>query len=319
MNEITRRDAMIKAAGVVAGIAGAAVVGAAVMPGAEAGSGAKAAAGEPGRNELLTAKAMPTVYLPHGGGPWPFVDLGFDRAELDHLATWLRALPTLPATPPRAVLVISAHWEESAPTVMTSARPPMLYDYYGFPPASYEITWPAPGDPALAARVRELLNAAGFSTAEDAHRGFDHGTFVPLKLAWPAADIPTVQLSLKRGLDPAEHLAMGRALAPLRSEGVYLVGSGMSYHNMRGFGSAAGRAVADAFDAWLQETVALPAAERDARLVAWAQAPSARLAHPREEHLLPLMVVAGAAGADLGTTAWSGNVLGVRVSGVRFG
>ncbi|MCA8915976.1 MAG: dioxygenase, partial [Planctomycetes bacterium] len=146
---------------------------------------------------------MPVYFVPHGGGPWPFVDVGFgDRAELDQLAGYLRSLPAALPVKPRALLVISAHWEEPVLTVMTGERPPLYYDYYGFPPESYTLTWPAPGDPALAARVRELLGAAGFATAEDAGRGFDHGTFVPLKLAYPAADVPAVQLSLRRGLDP---------------------------------------------------------------------------------------------------------------------
>src|SRR5690606_15330538 len=121
------------------------------------------------------------------------------------------------------------------PTVTTAERPPMLYDYSGFPPESYRVTWPARGNPALANRVRGLLEKAGSKTAADAKRGYDHGTFVPLKLTYPDAEIPTVQLSLKTGLDPAEHLAMGRALAPLRDEGVFIVGSGMSFHNMRAF------------------------------------------------------------------------------------
>src|SRR5689334_4254312 len=116
---------------------------------------------------------------------------------------------------------------------MSGEHPPMLYDYYGFPPESYRITWPAPGDPALAGRVRELLGAAGFESGANAERGFDHGTFVPLKLTYPDADVPTVQLSLKEGLDPAEHIAIGRALAPLRDEGVLIVGSGMTFHNLR--------------------------------------------------------------------------------------
>jgi aromatic ring-opening dioxygenase catalytic subunit (LigB family) len=215
--------------------------------------------------------------------------------------------------------MISAHWEERVPTIMTSAHPPMLYDYYGFPPASYEIEWPAPGSPELASRVALLLSAAGIESGEDSARGFDHGTFVPLKLAFPGADVPTVQLSLKAGLDPATHLAIGRALAPLRDEGVLIVGSGMSYHNMRGFGR--GTAVPDslAFDTWLGETVALPAADRDARLTAWASAPSARACHPREEHLLPLMVVAGAAQNDRGTLPFRDSVIGVRVSAAQFG
>jgi aromatic ring-opening dioxygenase catalytic subunit (LigB family) len=262
---------------------------------------------------------MPVVYIPHGGGPWPFVDLGFgDPAELEKLATHLRSLPSMTPTKPRALLVISAHWEERAPTVMTGEKPPLLFDYYGFPPESYKLTWPAPGDPALAARVRALLEGAGLSTAEDAQRGFDHGTFVPLKLAYPAAEIPTVQLSLKRGLDPAEHLAIGRAIAPLRDEGVLIIGSGMSYHNLRAFGPA-GRAPSAAFDAWLNDAIAQDPEERARRLTAWSRAPSARAAHPREEHLLPLMVVAGAAGADRGAVAYSGTLMGLRLSGHAFG
>ncbi|MFO0744536.1 MAG: class III extradiol ring-cleavage dioxygenase [Myxococcota bacterium] len=262
---------------------------------------------------------MPVVYLPHGGGPWPFVDLGMDPRELEPLADYLRALAALPKTPPKAVLVVSAHWEEPVATLMTAERPPLYYDYYGFPPESYQITWPAPGDPTLAARVRELLAAAGFESAVDGKRGFDHGTFVPLKLAYPQADVPTLQLSLLRGLDPARHLALGRALAPLRDEGVFIVGSGMSYHNMRGFGDPRARGVSETFDAWLAESAGLDAAARAERLTHWASAPAARAAHPREEHLIPLMVVAGAAGDDRGTPGFSGSVLGVRVSAFHFG
>ncbi|MBM7116819.1 DODA-type extradiol aromatic ring-opening family dioxygenase [Archangium primigenium] len=262
---------------------------------------------------------MPVVFIPHGGGPWPFVDMGFnDPQEFSALSGYLQSLRAVPKTPPKALLVISAHWEEAVPTVMTSPRPPMLYDYYGFPPASYQITWPAPGDPQLAARVRELLGAAGFQTASDAQRGYDHGTFIPLKLTYPNADVPTVQLSLKHGLDPAEHLAMGRALAPLRDEGVFIIGSGMSYHNLRaGFGRGAQR-VAEDFDAWLRETAVLDAPARDARLSQWDQAPAGRQSHPREEHLLPLMVIAGAAGADRGTIAYNGTFIGTRLSAVHF-
>src|SRR3954463_1962076 len=179
---------------------------------------------------------MPVVFLPHGGGPWPFVDLPFgSKSELDALARYLRSVSALPKTPPKAVLVISAHWEESVPTVMTGTHPPMLYDYYGFPPEAYTISWPAPGDPELAGRVRQLLETSSFKTAADPNRGFDHGTFVPLKLTYPDADVPTVQLSLKRGLDPLEHVAIGRALMPLRDEGVFIIGSGMTFHNLRAF------------------------------------------------------------------------------------
>ncbi len=315
-NGLTRRGAI--AAGLVgaAGLAGLASAG---------GAASAAAAGTAGTRESdVPAKTpsdrMPVAYIPHGGGPWPFVDLGFgDKRELDALAAYLRALGSAPPKAPAALLVISAHWEEPVPTVMTSARPPMLYDYYGFPPEAYRITWPAPGQPQLAARVRELLGAAGIESRADAERGFDHGAFVPLKLAYPEADVPTVQLSLKQGLDPAEHLAIGRALAPLRDEGVFLVGSGMSFHNQRAFRDRGARPIGDAFDGWLRETVTLAATERDARLVAWSSAPAARQAHPREEHLLPLMVVAGAAGDARGAVAYEGTLTGVRIAGCRFG
>ena len=266
-----------------------------------------------------TSSRLPVVFVPHGGGPWPFVHVGFgSEAEQADLAGFLRGVRDLPKSPPSALLVVSAHWEEPLPTVMNGERPPLLFDYYGFPPESYELTWPAPGEPALAARVRALLGEAGIASAENPERGFDHGAFVPLKLAYPNAEVPTVQLSLKVGLDPREHLAIGRALAPLRDEGVFIIGSGMTYHNMRGMGPQ-GRPAASAFDAWLRDAATRPAAERDAELAHWQAAPSARAAHPREEHLLPLMVIAGAAGADQGRIAYRGSLLGLEFSGYAFG
>jgi aromatic ring-opening dioxygenase catalytic subunit (LigB family) len=267
------------------------------------------------------AARLPVIYLPHGGGPWPFVDLGrfVWPGEAEALRAYLEGLPHDLSPAPRALLVISAHWEEAVPTVMTAERPPMLYDYFGFPEASYQIEWAAPGDRNLATRVRELLSQAGIDSAENATRGFDHGTFVPLKVAFPRAELPTVQLSLKRGLDPADHLALGRALAPLRDEGVLIVGSGMSFHNLRSFGHRAAQAVAETFDAWLCEAAQAEPELRRERLISWAQAPEARQAHPREEHLLPLMVVAGAAGADPGRVAFSGTFGGMRISALHYG
>ncbi len=262
---------------------------------------------------------MPVVYLPHGGGPWPFVELGMNDPEgFAELARYLRSIPSVPPVAPRALLVISAHWEERVPTVMTHERPPMLYDYYGFPPASYEITWPAPGHPMLAERVRALLGDAGFETAGDAGRGFDHGTFVPLKVAYPAADVPVVQLSLLRSLDPEEHLRLGRALGPLRDEGVFIIGSGMTFHNLRAFMDPRSRPIAESFDAWLREATTQEPTERDRRLLRWSEAPTARLAHPREEHLLPLMVIAGAAGQDRATVPYNGTYMGLRLSAYHF-
>jgi aromatic ring-opening dioxygenase catalytic subunit (LigB family) len=217
-----------------------------------------------------------------------------------------------------ALLVISAHWEARLPTVMTSPSPPMYYDYGGFPPEAYAIQWPAPGDPELAARVQALLRDAGFDTAEDPRRGFDHGTFVPFKMTFPDADVPVVQLSLKAGLDPKEHFEIGRALAPLRDEGVFIVGSGDSFHNMRGF-SRAFLERSEAFNTWLTEVVTGLSGDRRARLASWATAPFAKLCHPREEHLIPLMVIAGAAGDDNGKVTWTGPFMGPQQVGYHFG
>ena len=168
---------------------------------------------------------QPTFFLSHGGGPWPFMDGDYRRAHAK-LEASLQSLPATLPERPRAILMISAHWEEAAFTVMTSPAPGMLYDYGGFPPHTYEVVYPAPGDPALA----EL------PAARDARRGFDHGAFCTLVPMFPDADVPVVQLSLRRGLDPAEHLALGRALRPLRDEGVLILGSGFSFHNLRLYG-----------------------------------------------------------------------------------
>ncbi|MCP3144909.1 DODA-type extradiol aromatic ring-opening family dioxygenase [Pyxidicoccus xibeiensis] len=311
-----RKDGVTRRAAVVGGLVGAASLAAVV-----ASTSREQPSSEPDeRQKTPGGERLPVVFMPHGGGPWPFVDLGFDdKPGFAALTEYLQSVRNLPKTPPKALLVISAHWEESVPTVMTSPRPPMLYDYYGFPPASYQLQWPAPGNPQLAARVRELLGAAGFQTAADSQRGYDHGTFVPLKLTYPEADVPTVQLSLIQGLDPEQHLAMGRALAPLRDEGVFIIGSGMSYHDLRGFFGPNARRVSETFDVWLRETATLEAKDRDARLAEWDRAPSGRQSHPREEHLLPLMVIAGAAGADRGTIPYNGMFMGTRLSAVHFG
>jgi aromatic ring-opening dioxygenase catalytic subunit (LigB family) len=261
---------------------------------------------------------MPIVFVPHGGGPWPFVEMGFPKADVDRLAGYLRSVHDVPRRPPRALLVISAHWEEPVPTVMTAEQPSILYDYYGFPPESYAITWPAPGEPKLASRVQSLLDAAGIPNAADGDRGFDHGTFIPLKLTYPDADVPAIQLSLKLGLDPSEHLTIGRALAPLRDEGVFVVASGMTFHNLRIFRDPRAVPAAEAFDAWLRETMTLEADERNRRLEQWTTAPAARTAHPREEHLLPLMVAAGAAGEDRATVAFNDTFTGLRLSAYHF-
>ena len=263
---------------------------------------------------------QPTIFLPHGGGPCFFMEWTWGpRDTWAPLAAWLGEMVASLPERPRALLVVSAHWEAPRPTVTTSSAPPLLFDYSGFPLHTYLLSWPAPGDPALAARVRSLLAAAGIPSEEDPRRGYDHGVFVPLKVALPEAEIPTVQLSLVRGLDPGLHLAMGHALAPLRDEGVLIIGSGMSYHAMDAFFTARATQDSARFDEWLDATVAEVGPARDAALAQWAQAPAGRASHPREEHLLPLMVAAGAGGGEPGRVVHRSEVMGARISAVRFG
>jgi aromatic ring-opening dioxygenase catalytic subunit (LigB family) len=266
---------------------------------------------------------MPSVFIPHGGGPCFFMDPPVNDPELwDGMAAYLRGIAAALPAKPKAILVISAHWEATRPTVNSGAQPGMLFDYYGFPEHTYRLSFPAAGSPELAACVRALLGASGIESDEDAARGYDHGVFVPFLLIWPDADVPVVQLSLQAGLDPAAHRAIGRALAPLRDEGVLIVGSGMSYHNLREFFAPDARAVAasEQFDAALTEAVeAEDANMRDAQLDRWKLMPGALACHPRPEHLLPLMVVAGAADGESGRRVYNDRIFGKAVSGFQFG
>lgn len=236
------------------------------------------------------------------------------------LAAALADMPRQIGRKPRAILMVSAHWEAPSFTVQTAARPGMLYDYYGFPPETYQVQYPSPGSPDVAQRTLELLNHAGLPAAADPDRGYDHGMFCPMAVMVPQADVPVLQLSLRQGLDPQDHLALGRALAPLRDEDVLIVGSGLSYHNLRAFGPA-GRDASVAFDAWLAETMLGPATARTERLVGWKRAPRARDAHPREEHLLPLMVAVGAAEAEPAERVYHEERFagGITVSSFRLG
>lgn len=261
---------------------------------------------------------QPTHYIPHGGGPCFFMDWRMGPPDTwDRLAAYLRGLlDTLPERP-KAILVISAHWEAQQPTMQVGAKPPLLFDYYGFPDHTYQLEWPAPGAPALSDRVFTLLEKAGLNPAK-AERGYDHGVFVPLLLTVPDASIPTIQLSLHHDLDARYHLELGRALAPLRDEGVWIVGSGMSFHDMRGFMQPRSLPISKQFDGWLTEAVEKAGPARADQLAAWLEHPRARAVHPREEHLLPLMVVAGAA-EEPGRIEHTDEVMGVEVVAARFG
>ncbi len=261
------------------------------------------------------SELLPSFYVPHGGGPCFFMD---DPAGTwTGMAAFLRGLPaTLPRVP-RAIVCVSGHWETDGFAATASPAPPLVFDYYGFPPHTYQLTYPAPGDPALARNIVALIEAVGLRAATDANRGYDHGVFVPLKVIYPDARIPVIEVSMDRGLDPALHLQLGRALRSLREQDVLLLCAGMSFHNLRAMNDPRALVPSMAFDAWLTDAVTQMPAERATRLERWHEAPSARIAHPRHEHLLPLMVAAGA-GDGRGERVYHERVLGMVVSGYRF-
>jgi 4,5-DOPA dioxygenase extradiol len=259
-------------------------------------------------------KQVQIVYFSHGGGPLPILGDASHKAMIDFMTRLPNRLRR-----PEAILVISAHWEESAATVQGAQNPGMFYDYYGFPAEAYEITYKSPGSPELAKRITGILEDNKIPSRIDPQRGFDHGHFIPLKLMYPNADIPSLQLSLLRGLNPSAHIALGKALRGLANENILVIGSGFSFHNMRAFmqGEAGEIDQAnEAFQDWLIETCSgsMTQAEREKRLIEWEKAPSARYCHPREEHLLPLHVCQGIAdrGAEL---IFDDQILGVRSVG----
>ena len=259
---------------------------------------------------MTTSARMPTAYIFHGGGPCFFMD--WDPADAwDALRATLEGIgPGLP-TAPKAIVVVTAHWEAPMITVTSGASPGLIYDYGGFPPHTYQLTYPAPGSPDVAARIGALLERSGIAHRLDPDHGWDHGVFIPLKVMFPKADVPVVAVSVRRDFDPLAHLELGRALAPLRDEGVLIVGSGSSFHHFGNFGRPD---YAVPFDDWLNDVLVQPSAARWDSLVHWEDAPFAREAHAREEHLLPLMVAAGAADDLPARTIFRGEVLDTSVS-----
>lgn len=258
---------------------------------------------------------QPTFFIPHGGGPCFFMD--DPRGVWTGMEAFLRSLPQrLPETPV-AILVVSGHWETEGFALTGAEKPGLIYDYNGFPAHTYQLRFDAPGAPDLARDAAVLLQGAGLKARVDPERGLDHGVFVPLKVAFPNADVPVVEMSVDRNLDPALHLAAGRALAPLRDKGVVIVASGMSFHNMRGYGDPRFTEPSQAFDHWLTEAVQSPTEARAAALESWATAPAGRLSHPDEEHLLPLMVAAGASDAP-GERVYAELVMQTAISGFQF-
>ena len=263
---------------------------------------------------------QPVFFIPHGAGPCFFMDWS-PRNTWDGMADFLRSVIGRLPEKPTAILLVSAHWRTQEFSVTAGSQPDLIYDYFGFPDHTYKLTYPAPGAPALAHRVSRLLVGAQQNTLEDSGRGFDHGMFIPLKVMFPEADIPVVQLSLRQDLDPEAHLQAGRALAPLRDEGVLILGSGMSFHNMRGYGDKRFTPLSEAFDDWLTDTVEGDSGIRYQRLRKWVQAPHALDCHPHgdEEHLIPLLVAAGAAGEEPGKKVYSERVMETQLSAFQFG
>lgn len=262
----------------------------------------------------------PVYFISHGGGPWPWMPDALPAYA--QLVDSLQEIPGQLDMPPQAIVMVSAHWEtDGAFGVMTNSQPPMLYDYYGFPEHTYRISYPAPGSPALAQHIIELLEKAGLPAVADSQRGFDHGAFVPLALMYPNADIPVVQVSIQANFQPQVHFELGRALAALREENVLIVCSGLSYHNLREIRSI-GAIPSAQFDAWLQQVLVHgPAEKRLEQLAQWDNAPSARRAHPREDHLVPLLVAAAAAEHEPAICIYNDDstFAGITASSFRFG
>lgn len=247
--------------------------------------------------DVKTDSLSPILYISHGGGPLPLLG---DESHQELVAN-LKYLSTL-ITRPAAIIVISAHWEEEKPTITSGTSPQLIYDYYGFPKEAYAIQYPAPGNPDLANILYDLLSQYNIKTKLDDQRGFDHGLFVPLKIMYPSAEIPCIQISLVKGLNPVEHLQIGKALSSLRSRNVLIIGSGFSFHNLRALfekPTTEAQSLNESFENWLIKTcndAELSEIERENRFVNWEVAPGARYCHPREEHLIPLHVCYGVAG-----------------------
>ena len=237
---------------------------------------------------------LPSLFLSHGA---PNLPLSGAPAK-----QFLQRLPMLLPARPRAILVVSAHWETSRPQVSAVERNDTIFDFSGFQPELYDLRYPAPGSPDLAARVVELLSIAGFTGASTARRGLDHGAWVPLLLMYPEADIPVAQLSVLPGRSAADHLALGQALAPLAEEGVLVLGSGSLTHDLSQF-AIFRDAIAEPEPIWVSafaDWIDLTLSEGQiADLVDYRRlAPCAKRNHPTEEHLLPLFVALGAGGAN---------------------
>lgn len=262
----------------------------------------------------------PIIYLSHGAGPMPL--LGNKGYGNEHLVPFLTSISEL-IPEPSAILMISAHWEAAQASITSGDQPKMIYDYSGFPEQAYDLQYPVSGHPQLSQEIHNLVKNNGIEVKLEQQRGFDHGVYVPLKLIYPKAHIPCIQLSLIKGLEPAEHIALGKSLAELRKKNVLIIGSGMSFHNLNVFFRPEKDTYqkSNAFDQWLIDTCtndSISRAEKEQRLNAWKKAPYAQYCHPREEHLLPLHVCFGAASKDTPTAKviFNEEFMGAKVTGL---
>ncbi|HHX60028.1 MAG TPA: dioxygenase [Epulopiscium sp.] len=219
---------------------------------------------------------------------------------------------------PDSIIVISAHWEEDIVTIQSGSEPDIMYDYYGFPEASYNIKYPCKGDRDLALKIAGLFKNNGIVYRLDDKKAYDHGSYIPLKIMYPDADIPVLQISLQGNLDPLTHLNIGKALRPLLEENVLIIGSGFSFHNMRAF-DFDGNNIEDTVNNEFQDKlIEICCDEKDEEkrmesFINWGDIPGARYCHPREEHLLPLLVCAGLS-QDVGTKVFDDYILGKRAT-----
>ena len=233
------------------------------------------------------------IYFSHGGGPLPILN----EPSHDKMIEFMKRLPATLETP-EAIVVFSAHWEEDTIAIQSGSEPGIVYDYYGFPEEAYSLEYPCKGNFDLALRISELFAESKIPCRMDENRPYDHGSYIPLKMMYPNGDIPVLQVSLHHNLDPVTHLNMGKGLRPLLNENILIIGSGFSFHNMREFDFTGGRKedhLNNEFQNALIEICCSDMEEEDKwkKLTNWEEVAGARYCHPREEHLLPLLVCVG--------------------------
>ena len=265
----------------------------------------------------MPSQSSSIVYLSHGGGPLPLLGDKAHHALIEALKKITRAIDK-----PEAIVVFSAHWETDDIEITGGTQPSLIYDYFGFPEESYSITYPAKGIPELACDIASKLNELDIPVSVNPRRGFDHGMFVPLKLMYPHADIPCIQISLSRKLDPSFHIELGEALRAFREKNILFIGSGSSFHNLRHFFNPSEEDIQknNAFHQWLNHTMCdatVSEASRKNSLINWKQAPYSLFCHPREEHLIPLHICYGLAGKGA-EQVYSSALFGMQLSCFRW-